>query len=217
VLLAAADGPAERSVLRLLKRRAFDVAWARTASELRSRADRIDLPAPEVVFLELSLCKDTADETVHLLQRRFALAAIVALGGELDGERAARLLSLGVPSLNKPVSAVALAELAWLLASRGGGRPRPPVLEDASTRPAKGWIGQLEAALESYASNRALSQQQRLILRFYLSGDNDKEIAQICACSEATIYEHWRRMGKKAGGSTKADVIADFHRYLVGP
>jgi DNA-binding CsgD family transcriptional regulator len=59
-----------------------------------------------------------------------------------------------------------------------------------------------------------LSKQQRMILRMYLDGMSDKEIAQICRCSEATVYEHWRRMARKAGGSQKGDVISDFHRFL---
>jgi DNA-binding CsgD family transcriptional regulator len=39
-------------------------------------------------------------------------------------------------------------------------------------------------------------------------------IAEVCACSPATIYEHWQRMAKKGGALHKADVIADFHRFL---
>jgi DNA-binding CsgD family transcriptional regulator len=54
-----------------------------------------------------------------------------------------------------------------------------------------------------------------MILRFYLDGRNDKEIAGLCGCSEATVYEHWRRMAKKVGGSQKGDAIADFHRFLA--
>jgi DNA-binding CsgD family transcriptional regulator len=68
--------------------------------------------------------------------------------------------------------------------------------------------------VSSYSVGRVLSKQQLLILRMYLEGKNDKEIAQICGCSEATVYEHWRRMARKAGGSQKGDVISDFHRFL---
>jgi DNA-binding NarL/FixJ family response regulator len=78
-----------------------------------------------------------------------------------------------------------------------------------------GSVGALDSALASYASVRALSNQQRLILRFYLTGENDKQIACTLSCSEATVYEHWRRMGKKAGGVAKASTVADFHRFLA--
>jgi DNA-binding CsgD family transcriptional regulator len=60
-----------------------------------------------------------------------------------------------------------------------------------------------------------LSKQQRMILRYYLDGRNDKAIAELCGCSEATVYEHWRRMARKVGGAQKGDAIADFHRFLA--
>ncbi|HEU4535672.1 MAG TPA: LuxR C-terminal-related transcriptional regulator, partial [Polyangiaceae bacterium] len=74
----------------------------------------------------------------------------------------------------------------------------------------------LESALRSYAIDRLLSKRQQLILRHYLSGQSDKEIAYHCRCAEATVYEHWRRMARKAGGNHKGDVITDFHRFLGG-
>ena len=66
----------------------------------------------------------------------------------------------------------------------------------------------------AYATSRRLSKQQALILDLYLNGKTDKEIAELCTCSGATVYEHWRRMAKKSGGRQKSDLIADFHRYL---
>jgi DNA-binding NarL/FixJ family response regulator len=78
------------------------------------------------------------------------------------------------------------------------------------------WKLHLETVLRSYVADRNLSDHQQRILRLYLEGANDKQIASQCACSEATVYEHWRRMAKKAGGFHKCDVIADFHRYLGG-
>ena len=36
--------------------------------------------------------------------------------------------------------------------------------------------------------------------RLYLVGNNDKEIASSFNCSATTVYEHWRRMAKKANG-----------------
>jgi DNA-binding CsgD family transcriptional regulator len=78
------------------------------------------------------------------------------------------------------------------------------------------WKDHLEAVFTSYVADRVLSDNQQRILRLYLNGANDKEIASSCGCSEATVYEHWRRMAKKVGGFHKCDVIADFHRYLGG-
>jgi DNA-binding CsgD family transcriptional regulator len=78
------------------------------------------------------------------------------------------------------------------------------------------WREHLESVLLSYAEYRAISDQQLIVLRLYLEGNRDREIADICDCSGATVYEHWRRMAKKAGGSLKCDVISDFHRFLGG-
>ena len=54
------------------------------------------------------------------------------------------------------------------------------------------------------------------MLELYLVGNNDKEIAEAFSCSGATVYEHWRRMARKANGACKSDVVTDFHRFLAG-
>jgi DNA-binding NarL/FixJ family response regulator len=176
--------------------------------DLLARVDRSDARVPEVVFLDLDLCESREREIVLLVRRRFPLASVVAIAGDLDGERSAQLLTLGVPSLQKPVSAAALGDVAAKL-------PRvdtaDPEANPASSQPGS---GRLEALLEAYSSERGLSPQQRLILGLHLTGNNDKEIASSCSCSEATVYEHWRRMARKAGGLHKSCVINDFHKFL---
>jgi DNA-binding CsgD family transcriptional regulator len=84
----------------------------------------------------------------------------------------------------------------------------------AEASPAGGRGKYLEEAIRSYAGSRLLSARQQRILGLYLEGMGDKEIASVCGCSEATVYEHWRRMARKAGCHNKGDSIADFHRYL---
>jgi DNA-binding CsgD family transcriptional regulator len=73
----------------------------------------------------------------------------------------------------------------------------------------------LEHALDDYCAFRSLSPRQRQVLELYLIGDNDKEIACSFNCSATTVYEHWRRMAKKANGAHKSDVVNDFHRFLA--
>jgi DNA-binding CsgD family transcriptional regulator len=70
-------------------------------------------------------------------------------------------------------------------------------------------------ALGEYCSMRSLSGRQRQVLELYLVGNNDKEIASSFNCSATTVYEHWRRMAKKANGVHKSDVVNDFHRFLA--
>jgi DNA-binding CsgD family transcriptional regulator len=82
--------------------------------------------------------------------------------------------------------------------------------------PQASWGEHLESVFIQFAALRGISAQQLVILKSYLEGKNDKEIADICRCSGATVHEHWRRMAKKSGGSRKRDVIADFHRFLGG-
>jgi len=214
ILLVTEDGGAQRSIVRSLNRLRFTAERARSILELKTRVARDDLGAPGVVFLDLDLPDAAGEEWVYLVRRSFARAAVVAFGKDLSAARAARLLGLGVPSLLKPVAPLAFARLASELcalqvgdAAMGSGNS--PVNAGTSLS------GGLGLALESYAAARALSKQQRLILGSYLSGQNDKEIASALSCSEATVYEHWRRMGKKVGGTTKSAVISDFHRFLV--
>jgi DNA-binding NarL/FixJ family response regulator len=214
VLLVTDDGDAERTILRSLKQRRLPAEWTRSVGQLKTRVARDDLRAPEVVFLDLELPEVTGEDWVCMVRRGFVRAAVIAFGEDLSAARAARLLALGVPSLHKPVEPLAFAHLALALRAAQAPEPRTTTGE-ALARAGASSVGHLDSALESYAAVRALSKQQRLILRFYLSGENDKEIARTLLCSEATVYEHWRRMGKKAGGTAKSAVISDFHRFLV--
>jgi DNA-binding NarL/FixJ family response regulator len=212
IMLVTEDGGVERSIVRSLQRRRFATERVGSLMALKTRVARSDLGAPGVVFLDLELPDATGEEWVCLVRRSFARAAVVAFGKDLNAARAARLLGLGVPSLRKPVAPLAFARLASELCASQASEAKE---RDLLRRGGPGQSGGLTMALESYASVRALSKQQRLILGFYLSGENDKEIAQTLSCSEATVYEHWRSMAKKTGGTTKSAVISDFHRFLV--
>jgi DNA-binding CsgD family transcriptional regulator len=158
-LVLAPDQVSGAALVRALENATFEVDWVRSDSELRSHAQRADLPAPSVVFV-----------------------VAAANGGD---------------------DATALAELAYRSCARV-----------AATRAADDRGRYLADAIETYAATRVLSVRQQQILGFYLEGKGDKEIASLCSCSEATVYEHWRRMARKAGGHNKGDSISDFHRFL---
>jgi DNA-binding NarL/FixJ family response regulator len=216
VLMIGEDGPEGLTLFRALEM-TLEVEWARTAAEVRARALRTDVRAPKVVFIDLDLPDGAGDETLRTVLSSFPTAAVIALAGSLSGDEATRLLWQGVAYLNKPVSPMAMAGLALRLCAPTRARKSwPPTSVVHGLLQATPRGGHLDSVFRSYSLERTLSQQQQLILREYLSGKNDKEIAQSCNCSEATIYEHWRRMAKKAGGSQKSDVIADFHRFLRG-
>jgi len=206
VLLITADGLIGQSLLDSMAAATIEVEWAKSLDELRVRAAREDLHAPSLVFLDLELPDADTQDLVPLARKRFPLAMTIALAADLSGERAAQLLSQGVPSLTKPVSSLALTGLALRLSL--ANKPA------RASQPAAPRTSHLESIFSSYSVDRVLSKQQRMILRMYLDGMSDKEIAQVCRCSEATVYEHWRRMAKKAGGAHKGDVISDFHRFL---
>lgn len=215
VLLAEHDAPLGHSVLHRLGKLDIVGEWVRSASELAAwaalyhrgpqldRARRREL-APSLVFLDWELPGAAVGEPLGVLQGLLPSATIVVLSEALSGDDAAMLLSRGVPSIHKPVHPFVLSTLAL----------------DLATEPAPGAAGttatDFENMVASYAASRRLSKQQALILDLYLSGKSDKEIAELCACSGATVYEHWRRMARKSGGRQKSDLIADFHRYLRG-
>jgi len=213
VLLITVDGPAGRSLLSALEAATIEVEWVRSLAELHAHAARAGASAPALVFLDLELPDAAADQLVPLVRTYFPTATTIALAAELSGELAARLLSQGVPSLTKPVSPFALTGLALRL-SLGAGAAWPQRLA-VGTGTAHAPGERLKSLVDTYAADRMLSKQQRMILKFYLDGRNDKAIAELCGCSEATVYEHWRRMARKVGGAHKGDAIADFHRYLA--
>jgi DNA-binding NarL/FixJ family response regulator len=194
------------AMTRRLKRENAEVHWLDGLAKLCAVPSERKTREP-FVLVDLELCEGDDAGTVAAIRKTFPAAIVVALAEGLDGERAARLLALGVPSLNKPVSTAALSALALHLADSVHKSAR------AETSSSDG-RGRLELLLASYAARRGLSGQQRSILRLHLAGSNDKQIASTFACSEATVYEHWRRMARKAGGMHKGCVITDFHRFL---
>jgi len=97
-----------------------------------------------------------------------------------------------------------LVHVASRLTADGGGDLGP----QKTTSP-------LEGSLNDYCTARSLSGRQRQVLEMYLVGNNDKEIASSFNCSATTVYEHWRRMARKANGVHKSDVVNDFHRFLA--
>ncbi len=221
-VLVIADEPVGQPLLHAMAAATIEVETARSITELRARAARDDLRAPELVFLDLELPDVAVADLVPLARDGFPLATTIALASDLSGEHAARLLSQGVPSLSKPISPIVLTALALRLLLAAPRRVNRAIAH-GSRSPDAGALGaitaaprptQLESMFSSYAVGRVLSKQQRRILRLYLDGKNDKDIAHSCGCSAATVYEHWRRMARKAGGSHKADVISDFYRFL---
>lgn len=123
--------------------------------------------------------------------------------GRIDLPRPALVMVL--PSRQTPMHPSELANMVSRLAPDGGGVSSAQVSRSA-----------LDESLNSYCSMRGLSGRQRQVLELYLIGNNDKEIAESFRCSAATVYEHWRRMARKANGVHKSDAINDFHRFLGG-
>ncbi len=189
----------------------LEVSRAHTVPELWPWLAQQGFAPPALVFIDLTLEETLEAGFFGTLRRALPAASLVAVADRIEGERAARLLGIGVPSLPLPSNPDALVDLALKLSSRALPRvvPEPTARSDTSD------VGELASALDAYALRRSLSAQQRAILRLYIAGNNDKTIATLCGCSVATVYEHWRRMARKAGAAHKADVVADFHRFLT--
>jgi DNA-binding NarL/FixJ family response regulator len=160
VLLFTQDEPTRRSYVAALEKATIPVEWVTTASELRARLGRADLPRPALVMV--------------------------------------------LPAGQRWMRPSELASVARRLIAEVGADPSPPKTTSA-----------LGDSLNDYCSIRSLSRRQRQVLEMYLVGNNDKEIADAFRCSATTVYEHWRRMAKKARGVHKSCVINDFHRFLA--
>ncbi len=184
---------------------------AKTVSALRARLAHVELAPPLVVYIDLTLLDAERDEVVCELQQALPSASWVGLSPSLESERAAHLLGLGIPSLPLPRNFGVLVQLAGRLSTLAPSRV--PALAPRAGANGSG-VGEMARAVGAYAVARGLSEKQRAILGLYLDGANDKSIAATCGCSVPTVYEHWRRMAKKAGAAHKGDAIADFHRFL---
>jgi len=122
--------------------------------------------------------------------------------GRADLPRPALVMVL--PSRETLIAPSELASVALRLTSDVSGDVGP----QKTTSP-------LEESLNDYCALRLLSGRQRQVLERYLIGNNDKEIASAFKCSATTVYEHWRRIARKAKGAHKTDAINDFHRFLA--
>ena len=159
VLIFTQDQSTGKSYVAALEKATVQVELVKTASELRSRLERADLPRPGLVMV--------------------------------------------LPSRQRLMRPTELARVVLRLTVNGGDD-----LQKASPSPLLEW-------LNDYCAMRSLSGRQRQVLEAYLIGNNDKEIASSFNCSATTVYEHWRRMAKKASGLHKSDVVNDFHRFLA--
>jgi len=213
VLLAEPDAPLGRSVLCSLAKICIAAEWVRSVAELHSWVARARDRLPRLVLLDWELPGAAPGEALSVVEGYLPTSTIVVLAERLTGDTAAVLLSRGVPSIHKPINPFVLSMLALDLSVETSAAPAALV-----SQPVAGALARPHPSFENlvaaYASSRRLSKQQALILDLYLNGKSDKEIAEHCACSGATVYEHWRRMAKKSGGRQKSDLIADFHRYL---
>jgi DNA-binding NarL/FixJ family response regulator len=196
-----------------LERAGYLTKWAVNLDEALSQLSRDELESLAAVVIE----RDTpgeAEESARLasLRERSTFAGIVALTDTLAPGDITALLGCGILPIEKPVHsrvlAYALLGLVIKLqepdANKSGSPPdtdAPPASSDWPT------------VLATYAKVRSLSPKQNLVLRLHLEGKNDKEIATLLQCSETTVYEHWRRMMKKAMVKYKREVLADFHGY----
>jgi DNA-binding CsgD family transcriptional regulator len=160
VLLYTQDPFKRRLYVAALEKATVSVECVATASALRSRLDRADLPRPTLVMV--------------------------------------------LPSRGTSLRPGEVARLAVQLTADPTGVFGPPRTISALAEP-----------LNEYCAARSLSARQRQVLERYLIGNNDKEIASVFNCSATTVYEHWRRMARKAKGAHKSDVVNDFHRFLA--
>jgi len=176
------------------------------------------VPSPATVARRVLLLMPdltTGRSYVRALQRATIAVEWVRTVADLEAltKRSAEpipALVLVVPSQNERFDARAFADIASRLSAQ------VVTAGPGASANAQDWRHYLDQAFRAYCVHRSLSPRQERVLALYLSGSNDKEMAEAFGCSEATVYEHWRRMARKASGFHKWDVVTDFHRFLAG-
>lgn len=146
VLLFTQDQFKGKSYVAALEKATVPVEWVTTASALRSRLNRADLPRP---------------------------ALVMVLPSREAWMRPSEFASVALRLMTEPGSDLVMVKTT----------------------------SALEEPLNDYCTARSLSGRQRQVLELYLIGNNDKEIASSFNCSATTVYEHWRRMARKAKGA----------------
>jgi DNA-binding NarL/FixJ family response regulator len=188
-----------------------------SAEQAISCLNRQELQGLAAIAFDLDDGAERADTALSLLRATCPQAGFVALTQALATGDLKALLKRGVVPIEKPVHfrLLTCTLLGLLVDSR---RDLQAVREPAKAaetpvppRPNHDW----PSVLSTYAKVRALSPKQNTVLQLHLEGKNDKEIAYLLGCSEATVYEHWRRIMKKAMVKYKRGVLADFHDYTL--
>lgn len=190
------------------------VTSAEQAVSCLQREELRDLAA--IVF-DLDDGAERAASSLSLLRASCPQAGFVALTQELAPGELKALLKRGVVPIEKPVHfrLLTCTLLGLLIDSRRAQQPAKEQERAPVTPPPVGPNHDWPSVLSTYAKVRALSPKQNTVLQLHLEGKNDKEIAYLLGCSEATVYEHWRRIMKKAMVKYKRGVLADFHDYTL--
>jgi DNA-binding NarL/FixJ family response regulator len=204
VLFILQPGPVAKTAARTLAAIGYETEWVTSIDQAFAKGPRERLDHVIALVSRLAGAEGLANDELSQFRLHWPRATIVALTGPLTPRRMASLLERGVMAIEQPVdSRVLLYALLGLLVAT-------PVAEVPTLRD-QDWI----TALSSYSEARKLSIRQTAILRMHFEGRNDKEIACSLGCGETTVYEHWRRIAKKAMVKYKREVLADFHLYAV--
>jgi len=200
----------------------YTTLWATSIDQAISRVARADLENLAAVTLELDGPVERSGEALALVQARCPRGAIVAVTEPLLPGEFEALFKRRILAIEKPVSARVLtyALLSLLIdprpeagASQSSGPPPSMLIAVSDVKSATeanpGWAN----LLSTYSKFHSLSPKQNTVLRMYMEGKDDKEIAYLLGCGVTTVYEHWRRITRKVMVKYKREVLADFHSY----
>jgi DNA-binding NarL/FixJ family response regulator len=177
----------------------------RVHGELAARTWVAEHPHVDVAVIDMD-ASDGSMAVARWLRSQDPFRTVLALTSLSSGRHAIELLDAGVIPVQKPVAAEPIVRF---LSTYSRVR-RPP---STTTGGVEG--SRMAAVLRLYSRERKLSSRQSEILRLYLTGLHDKEIASKLDLAETTIYEHWRRMAAKANVRYKSGLVGDLHRFLA--
>lgn len=187
----------------LAEQRGLTLEVVSAAVAFHAQATEARLPDADAILLELAGEHAGEDDFARSISEESArtVVLLVNTGGTQD-RRSVKLMVAELPKARQPLD---LSGLLGLMVE--ASRP----MENRLRGPAE---HSMRSAIRFYAGARLLSRQQFEVLCLHVDGLHDKEIAVSLGKSQATVYEHWRRMAHKVGRATKSDVVADFHRFL---
>jgi DNA-binding NarL/FixJ family response regulator len=202
-ILIVDDHPLMREGLNELFAAEPDLEVCGEADSAAGALKAIELLAPEVVVLDLTLGSDDGVALVGTLRQRWPELPILVLSMHDEAVYGERLLAMGVRGyvMKQEASQVILTALRKVIAGE----------HYVSAALAGRLYARMTRARDASQPADALTQREREVLRQIARGQSTQDIAVALGMSAKTVDSHRRNMREKLGLASAADLV----RYAV--